>query len=219
MPNFEALYYPYFEPPNEWLRSFLLFYDSIKTIVPSEVKYVPSAEVSSILDIYPNAVKQISPSEKDNKIDKINLKLLEDAFQIIAEKKHKKNSLIKNTCKLIINKKGGIGIEGYTLLHESKISVEVRALLEEFHLLQPKVSDVSRKIDTNMRDFSVVDEEAGNLIVSYISDKIASRYGLPSVTETELNFAVNSIRAICPTGSMMGIKAFLAKAIISLEIP
>jgi len=38
MNSFDALYYPGFEPPAAWLRGMLLFYDTMRTIVPTEAK-------------------------------------------------------------------------------------------------------------------------------------------------------------------------------------
>ena len=209
------LYYPYYEPPSNWLRSFLLFFDTVRTIVPSDAKYVPSPEISSILDIYPTALNQIAPSNVDTEINETNRQILRNAFQLIAEKNHSSTK----TVKLLFDPHGDIRIEGHTFLHESKISLNVRDLLLEYNLINNGISDVVREI-SNIENYFVVNEEASNLIISCISDKLALRYGLPAVTDIELDFAVNSVNSIYQTrNAMLEAKSYLAQAIIGLQVP
>src|SRR5438132_341755 len=96
MPKFKALYYPTFEPPTEWLRSFLLFYDEINTIVPKDVSFTLSGEASKVIEFMPDAFNTISPKEEDISIDTVNLTRLRKAFKAIAQKKPKsrKNQIV-----------------------------------------------------------------------------------------------------------------------------
>lgn len=80
---FEALYDPCFEPPSKWLRGFLLFFDKINSIVPSDVDFKPSSELSEIIDVIPDGFKTISPREEDISLDDLNLNRMRKACEVI----------------------------------------------------------------------------------------------------------------------------------------
>lgn len=217
--SFEVLYYPNYEPPIKWFRSFLLFYDSIRTVVPSDAEYVPSQEISIILDKIPSAITRVAPSKNDILIDNMNLEVLHNAFKIIAEKRNTKGIVQHETSPKLVMDRYGRFSGGYTSLHESKISYKVHNLLKKFQLIEPEITKLVKGIDSTFQNYSIVDQNASNLILSNISAKIATRYGLPSITDTELDFAVNAISSFDYRVSTLKAKACLAKAIISLEIP
>jgi hypothetical protein len=61
MPPFEVLYYPYYEPPMNWARSSLLFFDSFKTIVPKDTELNLSPSMQEIINIEPKIFSPIDP--------------------------------------------------------------------------------------------------------------------------------------------------------------
>lgn len=212
MPQFEALYYPKFEPPVNWLRSFLLFFDKIRSIVPKDANFRPSQGVLEITDLIPNAFETISPDEKDIEIDNLNFSRLRKAFEMIKKEQPKAQ---RNKIKIKIDS-GGINIAGYTFLHDAKMTDKVRSLLKEFNLMKPKLNKEVEYLE--LKHFSVVDEQAGNLIVSHIADRIGRRYGWNTVSDQPIDFIVNSLNSF----SYEAIKeprTMLACSIVNCEIP
>jgi len=215
MPKFEALYYPNFEPPIDWLRSFLLFFDRIRTIVPKEMDFEPSKEISEISDIIPRAFETVSPKEKHIDLDYDNLVRLRKAFQIIKEKepktKHKK-------IEIQIDKEGRTQIMGYSFIHNTKISREVYSLLKEFGFMRSELKNSFVKCAFGIGSFSIVNESASDLIVSHIADRLARDYGWNTVTDRKIDFTVNALNAF-EYRSLKDPRSTLICSIINCEIP
>ncbi len=216
MPKFEALYYPTFEPPVIWLRSFLLFFDKIRTIVPTDVNFKLSNNIAELVGLLPGTFETIPPKEQDTIIDDLNLDRMRKAFQIIKEKEP---TTKEKEFKITIDKRDeSIGIAGYTLLHHRKLSDKVRSLLEEFKLIEPEFSNLVESLSTDARNFSIVNESAGDLIVSHIADKIAKQYGWNTVTDLQIDFSVNALNAF-EHESIKEPRNMLVCSIIKCEIP
>ncbi|NVM56794.1 MAG: hypothetical protein HWN51_01550, partial [Desulfobacterales bacterium] len=190
MPKFEALYYPTFEPPAIWLRSFLLFFDKIRTIVPDDVDFKLSEEISRLVDLIPDVFETVSVEEQDVDVDELNLRRMRSAFQIIGKREPKAN---REEIKIIIDKDGSVRIAGHTFLHDRKMSGKVRALLEKFGLIRPELDGIAEVIGA--QNFSIVNENASDLIVSQVADRVAKRYGWNTVTDRKIDFTVNALNA------------------------
>lgn len=212
MPKFEVLYYPNFEPPAAWCRSFLLFFDKIRTIVPEDVKYTISEDVSEINDIIPDALEPIPPENRDIAVDDLNLDRMRNAFEIIKEKEKKSKEVWT-----LIHNDGSLQYGGHVYLHDQKISDRVRSLLEEFEFISP-LSKALAKEGLVAENFTVVDEDASNIIVSNVADKIASKHGWNTVTDHQIDFTVNSLNAF-QWGSLEDPQSKLVSSIINCEIP
>jgi len=182
----EILYYPYFEPSVKLFRSFLLFFDTIKSIIPEKVNFNPSTGISQILDLVPDAFEPISPKNEDISLDDLNLKRLENAFKMIKEKEQENQH---TSVKVIIDGES-IHIPGYSHLHMDKISSQVLHLLEDLQLICPLRSH------PNDDEFLIVNEDVCNLIVSNVADKIANRYGLNTITDRDIDYTFNSLNAL-----------------------
>ncbi|MGO9531210.1 MAG: hypothetical protein ACLP3B_08505 [Syntrophobacteraceae bacterium] len=211
MPTFDALYYPNFEPPYQWLRSFLLFFDRIQSIVPNDVNFEPSINVRKILDTFPDAFNTISPKTEDIALNTLNLDRMRKAFQLI-----KGQSLAGESKKIeVCIENGAIRIPDHVFLHDRKIADNVRSLLEEFKLVK---SDFGRFAELMGADnFSIVNERASNLILSLVADNIGKRYGINTVTDSSVDFTVNALNAM--GSSLLEPTTLLASSIINLEIP
>jgi hypothetical protein len=137
MPRFQVLYYPTFEPPELWLRGFLLFFDEINTVVPSDAGFTLSDNASRLIELMPEAFKTISPNKRDIEIDKSNLVRLRKAFSQIARNTPRGS---RNSISFEFGPEGSVRIEGHVFLHYSKTSQEVRDLLREFDLIKPELA-------------------------------------------------------------------------------
>lgn len=178
--RFEALYYPYFEPEKHWLRSSLLFFDKVRTIIPRDASYSPSQYVLETVDYLPDAYDMYSPTQEDIQIEGINFERLEKGFQNIEIHSPAKHNLT-------IDRMGNISIEGYSFIHEKKLSDKIKSILIDKELIDGEMSALVEK-----DDFYVIKKEAGDLIVSTIADKLALRHGWDSVTDRETEFTVNA---------------------------
>jgi hypothetical protein len=199
----EILYYPF--------RSFLLFFDTIKSIIPEKYDFKPSIGISKILDLVPDAFEPISPKNEDIYLDDLNLKRLKNAFEIIKEKKRENQPA---RLKVIIDG-GSMSIQGYSFIHMDKISNKVLHLLEDSKLICPL------KSLPHDEEFLIVNEDACNLIVSNVADKIANRYGWNTITDRDIDFAFNSLNALKDFQSSSVDKPvnMLISSIIGCEIP
>ena len=79
-----VLYHPHFEPSLSWLRTSLLVYDHVWSIVPPEAGYVPSAKIERNLEILPETFAPIAPDPLDIVHEYFVLRLLGQAFKRIA---------------------------------------------------------------------------------------------------------------------------------------
>jgi hypothetical protein len=211
MPEFEALYYPSFEPPSAWLRGSLLFFDKIRTIVPQNVDFRPSDGNLEIIDSIPNSFETVHPAKDDVSINDLNLGRMSEAFEIIKKNEPK----IKDT----IYKKEQIklaDITGHSFLHEDKISEQVLHLLKKSNLVKQKKSSLFSF--SGKENFYLVNKSASNLIVSEIADKIAKRYGWNTVTDSQIDFTVNSLNSF-QDKYLEEQQNTLISSIINCEIP
>lgn len=213
MTQFKALYYPSFEPPAAWLRSFLLFFDKINSIVPKDAKYSPSRNILEITDLIPDVFETIAPDEKDIEIDNLNFSRLRKAFEIIKKEQPKKH---REQVKITIDHDGSIGIADHVFLHDAKISDNIRSLLEEFELIRPELSEIAASSGT--RNFSVVNENASDLIVSHLADKISRRHGWNTISDKPIDFIINRLNSFSYK-SINEPETMLACSIITCEIP
>ena len=73
-----------------------------------------------------------------------------------------------------------------------KTSDTVRSLLRKYDLDKAELRDFASVVAA-LPDYSVVNEEASDLILSLVADDVGSRAGLRTVTERQIDFAVNSL--------------------------
>lgn len=210
MPGFDALYYPKFEPPEAWFRSHLLFFDSIKTIVPVDAGYNPSPNIAKIIDLIPESFEPLPPMQNDIQLDDLNLTRLRNAFSIIG--KTNESSDIEIT----VEKDGSISINDHTFLHNEKISHEVLYLLREYGLIKEELSDLAEAL--GLPGYFVVNKNAGDLIVSSIADKVSGRSGWNTITDHQLDFSYYALNDFT-FKRINNPRNTLACAIISTEIP
>jgi hypothetical protein len=221
MTKFEVLYYPEFEPPEVWLRSYLLFYDKINTIIPDEVKNPFSFNISQFLDVIPDTLEGISPRDKEISIRGNNLELLNRAFKSINEQQ-KDNKKFPD---IFLYNNGKIGFGGdFITIHDKKFSLAITSMLEDNHLFFEKQDQMIKHYEQNgiripdMKDYKIVNKDAGNLVLSMIADNIGRNYGLNTITYNNFDFVVNELNSIEFQRKNIG-KSSLISSMIRCEVP
>ena len=209
--KFDALYYPDMEPPQGWLRSFSLFFDTIRSVVPEDIGERLSPEIREFAAAIPDAYETVTPeSVKHTRRD--DLSRIEKAFERISgRRKRTKKGAREFTIE--IDDEGSLRFIDYVFLHDDKISPRVRRLLRKHELILDW--------DTNsmgLQNYSVVNERASNIILSDIANRLARRKGWSSVTDQELEFSVIALEGVRESADAATAEA-LAAAIISMEIP
>lgn len=210
----KVLYYPNFFPTEKWLRSNLLFFDSVQTIIPDDVTYKVPINISRFTNQNPKTFETISPVEKDKINDADSIRHIEAAFKIISRNKEVHDK------KIIITSRGS-KFEGHSYLHDSKMSEKIYELLEKYDLIFARYEEVDKygfgPKNTDGK-FSIVNRDASDIIVSYVADKIGYRTGLPTITDINFNFVFNSLDDF-GYQSNLDPKSVLANSLIQCSIP
>ena len=215
MNQYRVLYYPHFRPNPRWLLSILLLIDEVDRIVPKDADPEDPNLIRELIQEIPGAFVSYSPDIQDIQLEPLTLARLKQAFRHIREqsfgdKKHSVQLRLRG---------GTVEIDGHVFLHHAKVESSVRDLLVEEGLLVPSLEDMTREF--GIENYYPVPEQASNLILSCVADRIARREGLDTVTDEELDFvtmSMNSHRVAIghPQGSVEGA---LASAVARVMIP
>lgn len=212
MPNFEVLYYPNFEPSKKWIRSHLLFFDTVKSIIPEDDEIELSNDILELQDEVPNSFNPFTPRKKDIKINDLNIEMLRKAFAEIG--RDNKNTISdKVTIDYSSNK---ISLPGRAFLHNGKVSSQVYFLLEDFGLIEKNSQEICDSFGA--KNFYVVDKRASDLIISLVADKIANSYGFNTITDQSLSFTVNCLNSF-DYNALGDSRSLLSYSLINCVIP
>lgn len=214
-----TLYYPDFEPPLEWLRTFLLFHKNIARIVPTDVVDFETDDFKRFREAFPEAIIDIPSTSDLIELDQVQRDRLDKAFGKIAE-----NMTISDEVSLnltIID--GGISFPGFAFLHRSKVSHSVHQLLIKHQLAPDFLQDVAAGFDIS-NEVIVVDDKAANLILSLLADRVARDNGFDTVTSSLIDYsllAVNGMGVSPCSGSVPGGSSnkLLASTILTAQVP
>ena len=209
MSNFDVLYYPSFEPPAKWLRSFLLFFDTVSTIIPEGAQYYESGEILKLKKALPDAIQKIAPKQEDIEIEKTNMERLEKAFKTI--KSHTEAEFYQ-TGTIKITDAGVMQSGAYTLTHSQKLTDNVLSMLKEYGL----TSNYAFKHQNS--EYYVTNSNASSLILSLIADNLAAKYGIHTATDREVEYVLNSLNAMQYNALSDG-STQLMSAIVKCEVP
>lgn len=201
------LYYPNFEPDPFWLKNMLLFFDSIGRIMPKDYDYSPSYQISELLDMDPNCLDDIEPKEKFVKMNSEHLDRFEKAFKIINP-----NPKNKRKFKLSIDNENRVSCKGYSFLHSSKFCERIKQLLYDYELIFDK------KIPNIDKNLFLIEDTASNLILSYLADNLANNYGLNTVTDHSMDYAMQLLNSLNINKGNIA-NGVLASSIIKVYIP
>lgn len=189
MPNIEVLYYPNFEPSKKWIRSHLLFFDTVKSIIPKDDEIELSENILELRDEIPNSFKPLAPRKKDTRIDDLNIERLRKAFLQIRNNEENSSS-DKIAIDYSLDK---MNFPGRAFLHDGKVSSQVNYLLEDFGLIEKNSQEICDSIGA--KNFYLVDKRASDLIVSLVADNIANSRGFNTITDQSISFTLNSLNS------------------------
>lgn len=208
----KILYYPSFEPNSKWLRGILLLFDRVVRIIPKDIDYTPSQGISEILDLFPDALKDIHPTKYDIEMKDTELQRMEKMFKFVSEKK----KLEREKIEAYIFKNSEISFKDHVFLHPEKVSEEVFDLLKKYGLMLFNGENPFESYGISIESL-IVNEKASNLILSCLADRMSKRYGLNTITDQSLGFTFSSLNAFdIQSGTPNGM---LASSIFKIMIP
>ncbi|HXT10550.1 MAG TPA: hypothetical protein VN873_03230 [Candidatus Angelobacter sp.] len=212
-----VLYYPRFEPDQHWLRSILLLVDGIQRIIPPEACHSDSRRTRELIEVMPEAIKTIVPTDADKDFDDLNFDRLKKAFAKIRDKAERKPDKVIH---FHFNDRGNATMTGDAWLSSAKLQERVRRLLMEYDLAS-EVRNPYTGRSAFVGDTFPANEEASNLIVSYVADRIAKRTGMDTITDLEIPHAVQSFDALnlSPLTVNRESEGLLVAAIATTAIP
>src|SRR5438128_40384 len=130
MSSLDALYYPAWSPSPTWLKSYLLFSDKVRVVVPDDVEPDFGPANQALMDDAPDLFEVHRYTQGDVSLD-VELRILDAAFAEIATTKSQK---VTRTYSINIRPGGGSTVPGYVFLHRSKLTDGVNKLLHEHAL-------------------------------------------------------------------------------------
>jgi hypothetical protein len=176
---------------------------------------VDSEPTQRMLEWMPGALSTISLTENDKYLDSINLGRMEQAFALIQNQA--RGSLVKP---LVFQFEADrVSVPGGVWLSKSKITDEILKLLVKYKLANMDLFAHGNPF--NSGDTFPVQEEASNLIVSYVADRVAARTGLDTITDVEIPYTVHSLDALGASTASIHREGegLLAAAVANLEVP
>ncbi len=204
-----VLYHPNFEPSLSWLRSSLLVYDNVWSIVPLEAGYVPSDYVKRHLEKLPDTFAPLAPEPLDIVHEYSVLRMLRRAFQRIAAHCKADGEGRPIRYQSDDSGEGGLEIRGITKLHDGKVASTVFQMLEEFGLIYGRADD----------GFSYVNQQAAYLIVSFLAQRMATRLPIRTITDVDSSFYLSAACNVLEAGDPVDSRGVLASSILKFHIP
>jgi hypothetical protein len=208
-----VLYHPHFEPSVTWLRSSLLVYDTVWSIVPSDADYVPSDDIKRHLEKLPDTFAPLSPQPLDIVHEYSVLKVLARAFKRIAEQSNlsdQEGTRIRYKDRPWGSGEDELEISGVTKLHDSKVAYTVFQMLNDCNLIYGQAGD----------GFSYVNEQAAFLIVSFIAERMATRLPMRTITDIDTSFYLSAAcNVIEAGGNPVDSHGVLASSVLKFHIP
>jgi hypothetical protein len=206
-----VLYHPYFEPSLQWLRTALLVYDQVWSIVPSDANYVSSEQIRRHLDTFPDTFAPLAPEPLDIVHEYFVLNQLGRVFKHIANSRESAPSKVRVRYSSIGEGlyTDSLEISGITRLHDTKVAYTVLQLLEESGLVYGQTDD----------DFLLVDERAAHVIVSLLAQRMATRLPIRTITDVETSFLLSTACDVIDSGGPVDSQAVLAASVLNFHIP
>ena len=205
-----VLYHPNFEPSLTWLRSTLLVYDCVWSIVPPEAEYVPSDSVKRHLEKLPDSFATLAPSPLDIAHEYFVLRLLGAAFQRIRAESKLSREQAKHLRYVVDDYDNTeFFIAGITKLHDSKVAYTVFQMLNEFGLIYGQ----------DDKGFSYVNEQAACLIIWFLAQRMATRLPMRTITDVDVSFYLSAACNVAEGGNPADSHGLLASSVLKFHIP
>lgn len=202
-----ALYHPHFEPSISWLRSALLMYDQVWSIVPAEAGYQPSVALKRHLEKLPDTFSPVAPQPIDIVSEYFVLTTLGKAFERIAKRPIARR--LAATFSSSNDLEDSFDIEGIARVHGFKIAGVVLDKLRDHGLVYGDAD----------AGFFHVNEEAAYLIVSFLAQRMAKRLPVRTITDVDSAFILSTACDIVEAGDPSESTGLLAAAVVKFHIP
>lgn len=157
----KILYHPKFEPPEGWLRTTLLFYDTVHSIVPQNAPHTVSPQVADLCEKVPDAFKPIHPDERDLEYEWGEYHALTKILQNLSDRSEKTEDARLDWLAGVPRLAFGAGVE----VHWDKMAEELWTDLIAFGLAVP----------TNDPSWLRVDRRVADLVLSMLASRMVSR--------------------------------------------
>jgi hypothetical protein len=211
MPLTKTLYHPLFEPRTGWLRSMLLFYDTIHTIVPADAGYTPSSRLVTLLKSIPDALIPLQPSEADLRYDWANYHALIDVLREFP-------------------KRPAAGSEKFTPARldwqDDVPRFELRAGVAVHtdkmgDMLAHDLVAMGLAVRTENAKWLKVERRVADLVLSLLAQRMASRHDdvLGTATDSVTSFAVATRSELRVENKQWSAESVLASRILAAEVP
>jgi hypothetical protein len=178
----EALYYPNIEPPMQWLMSAALFFDSVRSFVPTDSDELLSAELREFAE-HTQAWTPYRPTQDTAQLLDVSNQILDEVFRSIADGQKTQREL-----HITIDTSGRVQIPGHVFMHNSKLSGRVAERLQAHGLILPG--------EFAGDNWLTVNEKASDLVISYIADRLAALEGWTSITNNEGLYVFNAVGSV-----------------------
>jgi len=175
----EALFYPWIDIPDEaWLKSALLYWDSVRTIVPESIEAPYSTETGRALQ----AEGFLAPLRVHSSMEEIEA-LTDDTLSYLST---------NEGAELLVAEPGGrtaeihvdklpYRVRGLAEIHPEKLPYEIRSLIER--LASPGEHDEWLRVDNGFANFYMT------LLASRLSERIGARLLTPLAAADRLAVA------------------------------
>jgi hypothetical protein len=204
----KTLYHPTFEPPQNWLRGMLLFYDTVHTIVPEAAEYTPSPGIAALKNRVRDAFVPLGPTKQDLEWDWQDLHALRGVLRELAGEGEAGERTIAHR-----DRSEGLprlDLGGAVRVHTDKMADELAHDLVELGLAQEMQDPHSL----------LVDHRVAGLVLSTLAARMARNHPglIYTSTDRETAFAVTAKSKLLH-GEPWNLEATLASAILTTEIP
>ena len=208
MTKVRTLYHPKFEPRESWLRSMLLFYDTVHSIVPQDAGYTPSPGVAALQERVQNAFVPLVPEQEDVRYDWPDYKALTAVLSNLSERGGKEARVSARLDKA--QAVPSIDLGGTVRVHHDKLALMLADDLVDFGLAER----------TNDPKWLSVDRRVADLVLSMLAERMAmNRPGaIYTSSDQETSFAVAAKSKLTNSRVWKG-EATLASAILTAVIP
>lgn len=207
-----VLYHPHFEPSLGWLRTSLLVYDNVWSIVPREANYTPSEKIRMHLEKLPDTFAPLAPEPIDIVHEYSVLRVLGHAFQRIAAQPNvaaPTGAQIRYKRDAATYEGEGFEIRGITELHDAKVAYTIYQMLQESGLVYGRTDD----------GFSYVNDQAAYLIISFLAQRMSTRLPMRTITDLDASFLLSAACNVAEAGDPVDSRGALASAVLQFHVP
>ena len=204
----QALYYPDVHPSVRWMKSGALLFDEVSSFLPSEAETNIAPELLEFAEAT-GAWVPYRPTEETGLLVDVPVSRLDRAFGAIAS--------VRKDPKLITAEFSGahMRFKDHVFVHGSKLSKLVRERLSAHGLMIPK----SLTDALSSGDWWCVEEQAADLILASIADRLAAQKGWTSVTDRNGCFLFNSLERAEDSASPNNAEELTAQLLVTELVP